>query len=200
MDMPSPPYDDPIEWFDSWFAEARQTGMTDPNAMCLSTVDAAGLPSSRIVLLKDYDRDGFVFYTNLKSMKGQQLEATQVAALNFFWRDIGRQVRIEGQTEQVEDHVADEYFATRDRGSQIGAWASRQSRPLESREELIDRVEELEVEFQGKEVPRPPHWSGVRVRPVRIEFWQAGDYRLHNRFVFIRDALDGDWNPTRLYP
>lgn len=200
MKIPTPLYQDPFKWFDDWFTEVTSTEMEDPNAMCLSTVDEAGFPSSRTVLLKAYDREGFVFYTNLESQKGREVLATEVAALCFFWRGLNRQIRISGRTEQVSDAIADAYFASRPRGSQIGAWASDQSRPLRSREALMERQAELEQKYKGREVPRPPHWSGVRVRPIRIEFWQAGEYRLHDRFVFERSSADEEWEIVRLNP
>jgi pyridoxamine 5'-phosphate oxidase len=156
------------------------------------------MPSSRQVLLKDRDPTGFVFYTNVESQKGRQLIAQGKAALNFFWRDMGRQIRIQGEVALVSDATADAYFASRSRGSRIGAWASQQSRPLDSREEMIARTTELEKKYEGIDVPRPPHWSGFRLVPSAIEFWQAGEFRLHDRFVFVRH--EDAWNVSRLNP
>lgn len=191
-------FTDPFEWFDAWLEAARQTGMVDPNAMCLATVRDDGMPSSRMVLLKERDARGFVFYTNLTSAKGQQLAAHPKAALCFFWRELGRQIRIEGEVEQVDNATADAYFAVRPRGSQVGAWASHQSEPLASRAELIARTEAVEAQYADTEVPRPAHWSGFRVVPTRVEFWQAGEFRLHDRFVFEPGARG--WEATRLNP
>lgn len=170
----------------------------EPTAMTLSTVSAAGRVSGRVVLLKGHDENGFVFYTNTESSKGQQLAECQQAALTFLWKNIARQVRLEGQTKPVSDAEADEYFASRPRGSQIGAWASLQSQPLDSRETLQQRVAELEQRYEGQEVPRPPHWSGYRLEADRVEFWYGRDFRLHDRFAF--HWQDGDWKKQRLYP
>lgn len=191
-------FSDPFIWFDAWLDEASATKMIDPNAMCLSTVGSDGMPSSRLVLLKERDSSGFIFYTNVESQKGRELLEHGKAALNFFWRDLGRQIRIQGEAKQVEDSTADAYFALRARGSQIGAWASSQSRPLGSREEMIMRTNRLEEEYEGRAVPRPPHWSGFRVVPSTIEFWQAGEFRLHDRFVFVRH--EDAWKVSRLNP
>lgn len=191
-------FEDPMVWFDHWLEDARATGMVDPNAMCLSTVGEDGMPTSRMVLLKERDDRGFVFYTNLGSQKARQLLSHPKACLNFFWRELGRQIRVEGQVEMVTNEAADAYFATRPRGSQIGAWASHQSQPLASRDELLERTQTFEQKFLGQDVPRPGHWSGFRVLPTRIEIWQAGEFRLHDRFVFER--LEGAWNIQRLNP
>jgi len=189
---------DPFEWFDVWLNEAEKDGMVDPNAMCLSTVGSGGMPSSRMVLLKERTERGFVFYTNLQSRKGKELQHGK-AALLFYWREFGRQIRIEGELEPVAESAADAYFESRPRLSQIGAWASLQSQPLESREALEVRIAELEAKYDSLEVPRPPHWSGTEVIARRIEFWQAGEFRLHDRFEFL---LDGPtWKPaSRLFP
>lgn len=196
--MADQPYDNPFAWFDAWFSEASQTGSTDPNAMTLSTISSDVRPSSRIVLLKQWDTNGFVFYTNRTSRKGQELASNPVAALNFFWRDLGRQIRIEGDVEEVSEAESNEYFASRPRGSKIGAWASNQSRPVESRGELIRRTDEVEARFEGAEVERPPHWGGFRVKPTLIEFWQAGEFRLHDRWEWTR--VEGVWMCQRLFP
>lgn len=195
--MPKPAFDDPIEWFDAWFSEASRRISPDPNAMALSTVDADGRPSSRIVLLKDFGDDGFVFHTNRESRKGRDLAVNPYAALLFYWRELDRQVRIEGRVEWVEDAESDVYFATRARGSQLGAWASKQSQPLPSRDALLAELAAADAKFHGA-VPRPPHWGGYRLVADRIEFWQAGEFRLHDRYVFERP--DGAWAPLRLYP
>ena len=191
---------DPIQQFGEWFREAEVAVPVDPNAMVLSTVGADGRPSSRVVLLKGFDHHGFVFYGNLESRKFRELQANPWAALNFLWKPLEKQVRIEGRATQVPDAEADAYFATRPRGSQIGAWASRQSEPLVSREELEARVREVEARYAGRDVPRPPYWSGFRLEPDRIEFWKSGPFRLHDRFVFRRGSPDAPWTVQRLYP
>jgi len=191
---------DPFQQFAEWFREAETAVPVDPNAMVLSTVGANGRPSSRVVLLKGFDRDGFVFYGNLQSRKGRELRQHPWASLNFHWKPLGRQVRIEGQVKQVADQEADAYFATRPRGSQIGAWASKQSEPLSARATLEAAVREVEARYAGREVPRPPFWSGFRLAPDRIEFWKAGEFRLHDREVFRRTSPDAPWTVERLYP
>ena len=191
---------DPFQQFAEWFREAQAAVPVDPNAMVLSTVSTEGRPSSRVVLLKGFDAEGFVFYGNLDSRKFRELRATRWAALNFHWKPLEKQVRIEGRTTQVSDAEADAYFATRPRGSQIGAWASRQSEPLASREALEAAVREVEARHAGREVPRPPHWSGFRLAPDRIEFWKAGAFRLHDRFVYRRAGPGAPWTVERLYP
>ena len=192
-----PTYNDPFEWFDAWFTEASQEVAIDPNAMTIATVDRDGNPSLRVVLLKSWDREGFVFYTNRRSRKGSELAQTGRVALNFFWRDLGRQIRIEGEAVEVDDAQSDAYFATRLRGSQIGAWASLQSQPLEKPDEFAKRVQRYEEEFPG-EVPRPPHWGGYRVVPNRMEFWALGEFRMHERWVF--EHADDAWSAVQLYP
>lgn len=189
---------DPIVQFESWLRDAEATELNDPNAMTLATVGADGLPSARMVLLKGVDDDGFVFYTNLESRKGQELAANPHAALCFHWKSRKRQVRVEGQVERVTDEEANAYFATRPRISQIGAWASKQSRPLHGRLELESRVASYTARFHVGTVPRPPHWSGYRVRPQSIEFWEDRPFRLHMRFLFQR--RDGEWSVEELYP
>lgn len=191
--------DDPYAVFDAWIAEAAAAEPNDPNAMALATVDESGLPDVRVVLLNGLDRRGFVFYTNVGSAKGRQLAGQPKAALAFHWKSLHRQVRVRGTIEQVTAAEADAYFTTRPRLSQVGAWASRQSEPLGSRAELEAAVAARETEFQGGEPPRPPHWTGFRIVPISIEFWQDRPFRLHDRVVF-RAADGGAWTRTRLYP
>jgi pyridoxamine 5'-phosphate oxidase len=191
---------DPFQQFAEWFREAEAAVPVEPNAMVLSTVGADGRPSSRVVLLKGFDPEGFVFYGNLESRKFRELRGHPWAALNFHWKPLGKQVRIEGRTGQVTDAEADAYFATRPRGSQVGAWASRQSEPLASRAVLEAAVREVEDRYAGREVPRPPYWSGFRLEPDRIEFWKAAEFRLHDREVFRRASRDAAWTTERLYP
>jgi pyridoxamine 5'-phosphate oxidase len=191
---------DPFARFAAWLKEAEASEPNDPNAMALATVDETGLPDVRMVLLKGFDARGFVFYTNLESAKGRELAAVPKAALCFHWKSLRRQVRIRGPAEPVGADEADAYFATRPRGSQIGAWASDQSRPLESAFALEKRVAEFTARFGFGTVPRPPHWSGFRVRPLSIEFWRDRPFRLHERLFFGRAALDAPWRTARLYP
>jgi pyridoxamine 5'-phosphate oxidase len=190
--------DDPHTLFDIWFTEARAAEINDSNAMALATVDTRGRPSLRMVLLKGHSPRGFVFYTNMESRKAGDLLTNSRAALLFHWKSLRRQVRIEGPVERVADAEADLYFATRSRDSQLGAWASDQSRPLDSRATFEARFEAMAARFADVEVPRPPHWSGFRVLPERIEFWQDRAHRLHERRLFVRDA-DG-WTEGLLYP
>lgn len=190
--------EDPLVLFQSWLAEAGESESNDPTAMSLATVGQDGMPSSRMVLLKGSDEHGFVFYTNYESRKGVQLLDHAKAALLFHWKSLRRQVRIEGEVQQVLSEEADEYFATRPRQSQIGAWASDQSRPLAGRFELEKRVARFAAKFAVGKIPRPPHWSGFRVVPARIEFWQDGAFRLHDRLVYLRDGPA--WRTERLYP
>ena len=190
--------DDPFALFDAWFGEARASEPNDPEAMALATVGADGRPSSRMVLLKGHGPDGFLFYTNLDSRKGDELAARPVAALLFHWKSLRRQIRIEGPVSPVSGAEADAYFASRSRDSRLGAWASDQSRPLESRDLFEARFDEVRDRFEDGDVPRPPRWSGFRVTPERIEFWQDRAHRLHERRLFIRD---GDaWEEGLLFP
>jgi pyridoxamine 5'-phosphate oxidase len=192
---------DPFHLFDLWFSEASGSEMNDANAMTLATIDESGLPNARIVLLKGHDRDGFVFYTNTQSAKGRELAGQPRAALLFHWKSLQRQVRIRGEVTPVLPAEADAYFATRPRDSQIGAWASEQSRPLDSRATFEDRLAALRAMHDGVTIPRPPHWSGFRVVPSAMEFWQDRPFRLHDRVVFRRqDTTQDIWTSTRLYP
>ena len=189
---------EPIQQFIECLEQAHATGIKNPDAMTLATVDDAGRPSSRQVLLKRVDERGFVFYTNLESRKAGQLTANPDVALNFYWRELDRQVQVEGRIRPVASETADAYFASRDRGSQLGAWASRQSRPLGSRVELLGEVAKVEARHLGGEIPRPEFWSGFCVEPRRIEFWTAGAFRLHDRFAWTLDGTS--WTRTRLFP
>jgi len=190
--------DTPFALFDDWYAEARASEINDSNAMALATVDARGQPAVRMVLLKGHGPEGFVFYTNQQSRKADDLAASPKAALLFHWKSLRRQVRIEGGVSTVADAMADAYFATRSRDSQLGAWASDQSRPLDARETFEARFAQVQARFEGGDVPRPPHWSGYLVSPERIEFWQDRAYRLHERRLFVRAG--DDWTEGLLYP
>ena len=189
---------DPFAVFAEWLKAAEAAEPNDPNAMALASVDTDGMPNVRTVLLKGFDRNGFVFYTNYESAKGRELLANPRAALNFHWKGLGRQVRVRGAVAPVTPVEADAYFASRPRGSRIGAWASQQSRPLESRFALEKAVAAYTTKFAIGEIPRPAYWSGFRITPAEIEFWSAGTFRLHDRVVFRRVG-DG-WEKTRLYP
>lgn len=196
---PSALAEDPVEQFARWYEEVRSdTDLDLPNACCLATVDDEGYPDGRMVLLKDFDASGFVFYTNLRSRKGRALEARPRASLTFYWEAVRRQIRIVGDVEPVAEAEADAYWKSRPRGSQLGAWASEQSAPVESREALEERFREVTARFEGREVPRPPFWSGLRLRPRAMEFWQEAANRLHDRFRYARSG-DG-WSLARLQP
>ena len=189
---------EPLTLFANWFGDAEKTEPNDPNAVALATVDAEGLPDVRMVLLKGYDERGFVFYTNFESAKGVEILGSMKAAMCFHWKSLRRQVRLRGPVEIVSDEEADAYYASRARGSRIGAWASKQSRPLESRFALEKAVAEYAARHAIGEIPRPPYWSGFRIKPQTVEFWHDRPFRLHDRLVFSRDG-DG-WKRTRLYP
>lgn len=184
--------------FEEGFERAKSAQIPEPNAMTLATVDDQGRPSARTMLLKGADVDGFVFYTNLESRKGRQLAGNPNVSLVFFWRELAEQVKVDGIAVPVTAQEADAYFASRPRGSQIGAWASLQSQPLESRETFDQRIADIEARYQDQEVPRPPHWSGFRVQPRRVEFWYGRQYRLHERVRY--ELIDGQWQESLLYP
>ena len=190
--------EDPIALFEDWLAEASHREINDPNAMTIATSTSGGRPSARIVLLKGVDPRGFVFYTNKDGRKGEELRANPHAALLFHWKTLQRQVRIEGEVEDVTEVEADAYFASRARVSRLGAWASTQSRPLANRAELEHRVAEAERRFPGETIERPPYWSGFRVLPQVMEFWQDMPFRLHDRLIYTRD--EAGWSQGRLYP
>ncbi len=191
--------DDPVRIFARWLDEAAKTEPRDPSAAALATVDATGMPNVRIVLVKDVGPDGFVFYTNYESRKGEELAATPKAALVCHWKSLGRQVRVRGHVTREDGPIADAYFASRPPESRIGAWASRQSRPLQTREALVAEVERVRAEL-GPAPPRPPFWGGFRLSPVEIELWADGAYRLHDRFRFERRPGEENWTKTRLNP
>jgi len=192
--------DEPLRLFAAWFEEAKRAEPVNPDAMAVATVDADGLPNVRMVLLKGFDARGFVFYTNLGSVKAHELDGAPKAALTFYWKTLQRQVRARGSVEPVAAEEADAYFASRSRMAQIGAWASKQSAALESRMAFEKAIARYTAKFGISTVPRPPFWSGYRVKPVEIEFWQERLYRLHDRIVFRRAQLEAPWSKTRLYP
>ena len=192
--------DDPLALFGEWLKEAEKSEVNDPTATALATVDEDGLPNVRMVLLKDFDERGFTFYTNFESQKGTEILATKKAAMCFHWKSLRRQVRVRGPVSVVSDEEADAYYASRARGSRIGAWASKQSRPLESRFALEKEVARYAAKYPLGDIPRPPHWSGFRIAPIYIEFWKDGAFRLHDRVVFRRSGDDEAWDRTRFYP
>ncbi len=191
---------DPFSLFSRWFEEAKASEINDPNAMALATTGPDLLPDVRMVLLKGLDERGFTFFTNSESQKGGELAANMQAALVFHWKSLRRQVRVRGSVEQVSPVESDRYFATRPRDSRIGAWASAQSRPLESRAVFDEAIAQVESRFEGKDVPRPGYWIGYRVIPTSIEFWHDRPFRKHDRVIFTRERPDTPWNRTRLYP
>ncbi len=188
----------PFTLFDDWFAEAKASEPNDPNAMALATANSKGAPSVRMVLLKGHSPQGFVFYTNTQSRKGEEISANPQAALLFHWKSLHRQIRIEGALTQVTDDVADSYFASRARDSQLGAWASDQSRPLDERATFAARLEAYRQQYEGQDIPRPPHWTGFCLTPQAMEFWEDRDNRLHHRRQFILNNMQ--WNEGLLYP
>jgi pyridoxamine 5'-phosphate oxidase len=190
---------DPIKQFDVWFTAAAKAGIHDANAMALATATLDGKPSARVVLLKDFDESGFVFYTNYASEKGRQLEENPRAALVLYWMEVERQIRIEGTVEKTSREESEQYFHTRPAGAQLGAWASRQSEVIDARRVLNARLEEMTERFAQGEIPLPPHWGGYRLKPERIEFWQGRPDRLHDRFRYTRQK-DGSWQIDRLAP
>jgi pyridoxamine 5'-phosphate oxidase len=192
--------DEPFRLFAAWFAEAKKAEPVNPDAMAIATVDGAGLPNVRMVLLKGFDERGFVFYTNLGSVKAHEIDGAPKAALTFYWKTLQRQVRARGAVEPVSAEDADAYFASRSRMAQIGAWASKQSSPLESRMAFEKAIARYTAKFGISTVPRPPFWSGYRVMPQEIEFWQERLYRLHDRIAFTRADPAAPWSKTRLYP
>ncbi|ARQ57162.1 pyridoxamine 5'-phosphate oxidase [Rhizobium sophoriradicis] len=191
---------EPFKLFAEWLKEAEASEPNDPNAVALATVDEDGLPNVRMVLLKGFDDDGFVFYTNFESRKGHEILGQRKAAMCFHWKSLRRQVRLRGPVEIVSDAEADAYFQTRARGSRIGAWASKQSRPLESRFALEKAVAEYTARYAIGDIPRPSHWSGFRIRPTSIEFWKDQAFRLHDRIEFRRPTPVGAWEKVRMYP
>lgn len=204
----APPPDDaalfaenePFALFERWFKDAKAKEPNDPNGMALATADASGFPDVRMVLMKGFDRHGFVFYSNAESAKGRQLEANARAAVVFHWKSLRRQIRVRGVVEPVSDAETDAYFRSRDRGARLGAWASQQSRPLEDRLALEKRIAEYALKYGVGEVPRPDYWRGYRLVPLSIEFWRDRPFRLHDRLVFARNDVGSPWAKTRLYP
>lgn len=194
-----PQTDDPVALFRDWMAEAAGSEPNDPNAIALATVDADGMPNVRIVLLKEIEADAFVFYTNYESAKGQELSAQSRSAFVCHWKSLRRQVRVRGHVTREDGPKADAYYESRDLGSRLGAWASQQSRPLDRRDTLVERVEEARERF-GDSPPRPPFWGGFRLTPVEMEFWVDGGDRLHDRFRWQRDDASRGWNVKRLFP
>ncbi len=191
---------EPFTLFGTWLKDAEASEINDPNAVALATVDENGLPNVRMVLLKEFDTRGFVFYTNFESQKGREILGQKKAAMCFHWKSLRRQVRLRGDVEVVSDEEADAYYRSRPLGSRIGAWASKQSRPLESRFALEKAVAEYTARYALGDVPRPQHWSGFRIRPVSIEFWHDRKFRLHDRIEFRRETVDSPWTKVRMYP
>lgn len=191
---------EPYTLFGAWLKDAEASEINDPNAVAVATVDENGLPNVRMVLLKDFDTRGFVFYTNFESQKGQEILGQKKAAMCFHWKSLRRQVRLRGEVEVVSDEEADSYFRSRPLGSRIGAWASKQSRPLEGRFALERAVAEYTARFALGDIPRPPYWSGFRIKPVSIEFWHDRKFRLHDRIEFRRETVDASWTKVRMYP
>ena len=188
----------PIQQFEKWFIDAQNSKVNEVNAMVLSTVSEKGIPSGRVLLLKGVEKDGFTFFTNYKSSKGNDLEVNPNASMTFFWSELEQQVRITGKVKKIDDGLAESYFHSRPRGSQISAAASEQSSKIEHRNVLIDEVERLETEFDGKEIPKPEHWGGYILEPTKVEFWQGRASRLHDRFLY--ELVDGTWQISRLAP
>ena len=191
---------DPFVLFGSWIAEAKKTEPEDANAMALATVGTSGLPNVRMILLNSYSTDGLVFFSHLNSAKGADLALTPKAAAVFYWKSLRRQVRLRGPVERVEDAQADSYFASRPRASQLAAWASRQSRPLQDRATLINAISELEFRYESRDLPRPPHWGGYRIIPLHMEFWINQPSRLHERLLFERTSSRAAWSKSQLFP
>jgi pyridoxamine 5'-phosphate oxidase len=191
---------EPFHLFAEWLKDAGEQEINDPNAVAVASVDEFGMPSVRMVLLKDFDEHGFVFFTNFESRKGRELLGQGKAAMCFHWKSLRRQVRIRGLVEVVSDAEADDYYESRPRGSRIGAWASKQSRPLESRFALEKAVAEYTARYAIGTIPRPPHWSGFRIQPLTIEFWHDRPFRLHDRVEFRREDVTGEWEKVRMYP
>jgi pyridoxamine 5'-phosphate oxidase len=194
------PRDDPFMLFKSWMTEAEASEPSDPNAMALATVGADAIPNVRMVLLKGLDREGFVFYSNAESVKGEELAQNPHAAINFHWKSLRKAVRAQGAVARISDAEADAYFATRPKDSQIGAWASPQSRPMKGRFVFEKALAEYGVKYALARVPRPPYWTGWRITPLRIEFWRDRPFRLHDRLVYVRDRAEGAWRTERLFP
>ncbi|WP_439273428.1 pyridoxamine 5'-phosphate oxidase [Pseudochrobactrum sp. HB0163] len=191
---------EPFRLFADWLQDATQSELNDPNALALATVDESGMPNVRMVLLKGFDETGFVFYTNYESQKGREILSSHKAAMCFHWKSLRRQIRIRGIVEKVSDEEADAYYRSRPRGSRIGAWASKQSRPLESRFALEKAVAEYTARFAIGEIPRPDYWSGFRIRPTYIEFWHDRPFRLHDRLIFQRATPESPWTIQKFYP
>ncbi|RYC15379.1 pyridoxamine 5'-phosphate oxidase [Ciceribacter ferrooxidans] len=191
---------EPFTLFGTWLKDAEASENNDPNAVALATVDENGLPNVRMVLLKEFDTRGFVFYTNFESQKGREILGQKKAAMCFHWKSLRRQVRLRGEVEVVSDEEADIYYRSRPLGSRIGAWASKQSRPLESRFALEKAVAEYTARYALGDIPRPPYWSGFRIKPVSIEFWHDRKFRLHDRIEFRRETVDSPWTKVRMYP